>query len=193
MKTSIPCRMLEHTGRTRYSLRRYNGDGKCTLPRGYHDAQSEPVGETADDLSKDYFGSNPPAIEATDARWPKACACGYAFTDSDKSQVFAHPLFKFVDTGEVVTLDAAPAGAMWDASWWPDKGADGKAWSVRLPDGSDWMTEGGAANCSCRKSATTADHRCWSRTGVAPRLTVSPSIATPRWHGWLKDGVLIQA
>lgn len=183
----ISCRLLEHTGRTRYTLRRYS-EAKCALRPGYHNGESGVVGETEDDPAKDYFGSNPPFFTTTDERWPRRCACGYAFMDEDKSHVFANPLFKFTDTGDVVTLAAAPAGAMWDASWWPEKGADGKAWSVRLPDGSDWMTEGKAGNCACPSDP---NHRCWSRSGVAPALTVMPSIATPRWHGWLRDGRLV--
>ncbi len=190
MSAPIPLRLIEATGRTRYTLRRYS-EAKCKLRHGYHNAESGVIGETQDDPTKDYFGSNPPAmIPTTDDRWPRRCACGYAFEDADKSQVFAHPLFKFVDTGEVVTLEDAPAGAIWDASWWPDKGADGKAWSVRLPDGTDWMTENTATNCRCPK---TPGHRCWSRSGTAPLLTVNPSIQTPRWHGWLRDGRLVEA
>lgn len=189
---NTPCFLIEHTGRTRYVLRRYAGDAKCPLPAGYHNAHSAPIGETEDDPTKDYHGSNPPEVAPEDPRWPAACACGYAFKPEDTRQVFAHPLYRRAGTEEIITLQDAPAGAIWDASWWPDKGADGKAWSVRLPDGSDWMSEGGAANCHCRKTATVAEHRCWTRTGVAPRLTVSPSIATPRWHGYLRDGVLVQ-
>lgn len=192
MKTDpIACFLLEDLRRARYTLRRYAGS-KCPAGKlGYHNAHSDVIAETDEKPGNEYTGSNPPEVAVDDPRWPAACACGYAFTFEDSRQVFAHGLYRRADTGEVLTWEDAPAGAIREASWWPDKGADGKGWCVRLPDGSDWMTEGGAANCSCRKTATVADHRCWTRTGVAPRLTVTPSIATPRWHGFLRDGRLL--
>lgn len=189
----IACFMLEDMRTARYVLRRYAGDSKCALPLGYHNAESDSVAERPEVTDKPYTGTNPPEIALDDPRWPTACACGYAFTPEDARQVFAHGLYSRVDTGKVMTWDEAPAGAIRDASWWPDKGADGHAWGIKLPDGNEWMTESSASNCVCRTKDQPPEHRCWSRSGVAPILTVSPSLGMPRWHGWLRDGKLVQA
>jgi hypothetical protein len=184
----IKCFMLEDLRTARYSLRRYAEDSTCTQPRGYHDAVSAQICDRPDDRAKPYTGTNPPEVAADDPRWPANCACGYAFTADDKRQVWADGLYR-MPGGEVVTDGEAPAGAIRDAFWWPDKGADGHAWLVKLPDGSEFMTEGKAGNCNCPSDPA---HRCWTRTGTVPALTVSPSIATPRWHGYLRNGQLEQ-
>lgn len=189
----IACFMLEDLRRARYVLRRYAADQKCPLPWGYHDAKSDVIAETPEDPEKPYTGTNPPAVANDNPLWPKACACGYTFLEADARQVFAYGVYRRVDNGEVMTWEDAPAGAIRDASWWPDKGQDGHAWAVKLPDGSEWMTESGASNCVCRTTPQPPEHRCWSRSGVAPILTVSPSLGMPRWHGWLRDGKLVQA
>ncbi|MES2155450.1 MAG: hypothetical protein V4510_09980 [bacterium] len=185
--TSV-CFLLEDMRRARYSLRRYS-EARCVLSPGYHNARSVVIEERPEDPAKDYTGSNPPEVARADPRWPKRCACGYAFEAADQWQVWADGLYRH-DTGAVFTWDEAPAGAVRDASWWPDKGADGHAWAVKLPDGSDWMTEGKANNCACPSDPA---HRCWKRSGAPPNLTVSPSIATSRWHGWLREWRLVAA
>lgn len=39
---------------------------------------------------------------------------------------------------------------------------------------------------------TTADGKPWDVTGEPPRITVSPSInVIGIWHGWIKDGVIV--
>lgn len=185
--------MLEDLRIARYSLRRYAGDGKCPGAAGYHDARSGLIEERPErevpegDSFHGCTGTNPPEVPHDDARWPLRCSCGYEFKPEDTWQVWADGLYRRADTGEIITWKDAPAGAVRDATWWPQKGADGHAWVIMLPDGSDWMTEGKAGNCKCPEDRA---HRCWQRTGTAPILTISPSIATPKWHGWLKDGVL---
>lgn len=188
--TPIQCFLVEDLRRARYTLRRYAGDGKCPGRLSYHDAHSTVIAETSEEPGQPYTGTNPPEVANDDPRWPAACACGYQFTEADKRQICAHGLYRRIDTGGVLTWDTAPAGAIREASWWPDTGADGKGWCVRLPDGSDWLTEGKANNCGCPDEPA---HRCWTRSGTSPRLTVSPSIATSRWHGYLKDGCLVPA
>lgn len=189
-RENATCFLLEDLGTARYRLRRYAGESKCaTEPHGYHQAFSGVVAERPDDRSQPYHGSNPPEVAADDPMWPARCACGYAFADSDTRQVWADGLYRR-DDGAVMTWDEAPAGAVCDAFWWPDKGADGHAWSIKLPSGDDFMTESTATNCGCRTRPSDAAHRCWTRTGVAPKLTVSPSISVPKWHGFLRNGVL---
>lgn len=197
--SAIRCFLLEDLKRSRYCLRRYRGSDtgdKCPLSHGYHNAFSGLVEERPDaDLKPDdplygCHGTNPPQVDHADPRWPARCACGYAFVEADTWQVWADALYRRIDTGDILTWRDAPAGAMREATWWPDKGIDGKAWVVKLPDGADFMTEGKANNCNCSLDPR---HRCWTRSGTAPRLTVTPSIQTSGWHGYLTDGALIIA
>jgi hypothetical protein len=188
MSAGVACFLLEDLRAARYSLRRYAGDGKCSGASGYHDARSEAIEERPEHPGETHTGTNPPEVARADPRWPARCACGYAFVESDSWQVWADVLYRRVDTGAIVTWDAAPAGAVRDARWW-DEGA----WMVRLPDGSDFMTHNRASNCACKGKPYDPAHRCWTTTGTPPALTVNPSIDTGRWHGWLRAGVLVQA
>lgn len=190
MKTSVKCFLLEHLKTSRYSLRRYSASDEVTeCPGyGYHNAKSAPIAETSDGDSE-YYCTNPPERPAEDdPRWPTKCDhCEYRFEKTDHWQVFGSALYKRSDTGEITTLSDAPAGAMWDATWWPSEAPDGHCWTVRLPDGADWMIDGKANNCKCPPDP---NHRCWSRSGVAPALTANPSIKTSGYHGFLRKGVL---
>lgn len=184
----VECFFLEPTMRARVSLRRYScsGDMKECGGVGYHNAHT-PIGEREVRISDKYPGcidlvdrSEPPR---DDPRWPKRCeVCGYEFASSDAWQLFSEVICVRRETGAEMTLREAPPGAMWDATWWPDKGADGHAYCVRLPPGrphDDWMIDGPSNNGGG-----------WTRTGVAPRLTARPSILTKDYHGFLTDGVL---
>jgi len=88
-------------------------------------------------------------------------------------------------------LPCAPVGAMWDADWLHglhesnglqcDRNEDGKVLILRCPGG-DWCIDG-ASNTG----------GSWSRCGVAPKLTVTPSILQRgKYHGWLRDGFLAE-
>lgn len=69
---------------------------------------------------------------------------------------------------------------------WRDDFGDVRGWAVLLPNGTVWHTW---------QPAT--DGICWDVTGEAPALTVSPSILdrspSGTWHGWIRDGVLLDA
>jgi hypothetical protein len=137
-----------------------------------------------------------------DPRWPSTCEkCGYIFQEVDERQLFCRHLWQ-KDTGEIYTLEDAPPGAMWDATWFHDvprwQGPDGKALVVKCPpDGWDWHIDGRASNCT-RKDDNV--HKCWVRHGVPPDITVDKigdtcaagagSIQTPKWHGFLREGWL---
>jgi hypothetical protein len=83
-------------------------------------------------------------------------------------------------------IPPAPVGAMWDSPRWHDceafhKGDDGMVLTVRTPGG-DWTID-----------APSSKGGYWSRSGVAPRITASPSIliqTDKTYHGWLRDGWL---
>lgn len=177
----VNCFMLGETGRARRSLRRYcpsTEEKPCPSPRGlrYHNAllalDEVPAADYYDTAQK---------WPMDDPRWPRACVCGYSFTEDDEWQVFYETLYKRSDNDHVTTLGDAPVGAMWFADWMskPFHGTDGHCLVVKLPDGYEWMVDGPAK-----------DGGRWIRTGVPPLVSASPSIVTPNWHGFLTNGIL---
>lgn len=109
-------------------------------------------------------------------------------------------LWRRADTGEEMTLDEAPAGAMWFAYWMDGSGlwcnpGDGRSLIVKTPGG-EWYVDGPCSNCTRRDEP----HQCWVRHGVAPDVTVDKngntcsagagSISKPNYHGFLRGGYL---
>jgi hypothetical protein len=207
MKT-IKCFLIEETGFSVAHLRRY-GTGPCpAMPgeQGYHNVHGHELGEF-----KEIKGTNRvitgyeglPEIPHSDPRWPKKCGCGYTFQEEDKWQVFTESLYRRADTGELTTTRAAAPGAIWRAWWYKDTpgwcGADGKCYVCRMPGGHEWMIDGHASNCTRREDKV---HKCWCRHGEAPNFTVDKngntcsagagSIVVPGWHGYLRDGCLVE-
>lgn len=183
MTMDITCFMLKPTNRALLYLRKFQGCavGSCLEGSSYHDArvcigEMQPAEEAVIRAAT--------AEEREDKRWPTVCSkCHRPFGDSATHQRFVQRLYSR-DDGSVMVLDEAPPGAMWDADWYGDHrvGPDGLHLVVRLPDGNEWFIDGPATNGPG-----------WTRTGVAPKLTVTPSIATPTYHGWLRDGKLVSA
>ena len=78
-------------------------------------------------------------------------------------------------------------------------GPDGKYLIVKLPNGSIWTVDGRASNCTMSEDTK---HKCWVRHGVPPNITVDKngltcaagagSILAGGWHGFLRNGELIQ-
>jgi hypothetical protein len=180
-------------------LRRYAGEATCTgSGYGYHDAAVE-IGQapgipTDGTIFRNVYPGSP---AHDDPRWPTKCACGYEFQPPDPWQPAQIALWRRADTGALVTLlfrgpQAAPPGAMWNADWMTRfedyRNPDGRCLTVRLPDGVDWAIDGPA-----RSKGEPPKPHAWTRTGEPPRITASPSILTPGYHGWLKDGVLHDA
>jgi hypothetical protein len=124
--------------------------------------------------------------------WPTHCPqCGIEFDTSKSwtdggatlSRMGGH-VYRRPDTGEEHTRQHEfGAGAMFDATEWSTHhGPDGKAWGVVLPPGGVgdlWLIDGVASGGGR-----------WTRSGEPPKLTVSPSILTPKYHGFLEGGVL---
>lgn len=130
--------------------------------------------------------------DADGGLWPTACGrCGTAIGPDDVTirQVNQALEYRRVDTGEMLYplfrgSDEAYAGAMSEAWWWftDDVGPDGMRLRVILPDGMPWDVD---------REATNGGR--WTRTGDPkdpPSLSVSPSIKTPGYHGYLTSGVL---
>jgi hypothetical protein len=153
-----------------------------------------------------------PTGEWGDAPWPERCgACDaphdYDADDGSWRSLRTHNWYRRADTGEALRLQDAPPGAIWNAEWMMRSGtttADGRYLVCRLPDGHDWAIDSRASNCGRPEDA---DHDCWCRHGDPPDLTVDKnpepgrstctagagSIATPGWHGFLRNGHLVPA
>jgi len=187
----IQCFLLEPTDDQVVYLRRYAGSsephGLCaSTDAGYHNAMVEIERGPRDDDSAS--GDNHPH---DDPRWPAACSCGYVFKDTDHWQRFLQRLYRRSDTGGLETLHRPPAGAMWYADWmdWMSaKGPDGRCLYVQTPGG-PWSPD-----------MPSTDGSPWKRTGTPPNVTASPSIGIKhrdgrsgwRYHGWLRDGKLVE-
>jgi hypothetical protein len=67
-------------------------------------------------------------------------------------------------------------GKDFNEKWW------GKEFpvSIRCPNGWDWHMTGKATN----------SEDGWTITGETGKWTARASIGTPKWHGWLTDGIL---
>jgi hypothetical protein len=140
---------------------------------------------------------------ADDPRWPTHCACGYPFTNEDTRQVFCEEIYRRADTGEEYTLRDAPAGAMWYAPWVAHffrPQLPGGPLVVKLPDGTDWQVDSMANNCTMKDDWKQERHHCWVIEGTPPLVSVGKSgstcgagagsIATSRYHGFLRNGML---
>jgi hypothetical protein len=211
--TGIRCFLLEPTDRAAVSLRRYSKgtDHKVCPVTGFHTAMT-PIGEGPAGWDVEDKVWRGPGLDAekflmpTDPRWPEACACGYRFCDCgqadcliDAYQVFWNVIYRRVDTDEKTMLRDAPVGAMWFADWFSRAGPDGRTLAVRLPGDHDWLPDYRASNCTMPEDH---EHRCWVRHGTPPDVTVDKdgntceagagSIGVPGWHGFLRDGYLME-
>ena len=193
----VQCFFLEKTNLFRQSLRRYttghgSGFGRCEWG---HDAsqiivpQIEMADTAADEIPHD------------DPRYPKKCEfCEYEFRDSGAWQLFTERLYKRSGTGELIPLRSAPAGALYYADWLEGEaggwaGPDGHVLYAVCPGG-HWNIDGRASNCTMPKDD---NHRCWTRTGTVPNITVGKqfgptcgagagSIRAGNYHGFLRNG-----
>lgn len=183
----IRCFWVAVTDRQARSLRRYvsRSDANCPASHGYHNA-SVPIDQVVmgDDVAIEQGAGD----FASDPRWPTHCECGYEFQETDPRQVFHERIYRCEADGREWQLRELPPGAMYDATWYRDEskkaGPDGINLCVCLPPngGLDyWFVDGAASNGPG-----------WTRTGTVPNVTANPSILTPRYHGWLRDGVLVE-
>ncbi|HEY6330714.1 MAG TPA: hypothetical protein VI756_15365, partial [Blastocatellia bacterium] len=144
-----------------------------------------------------------------DPRWPTVYPCGRLVTSNDVRQLFSERLYRRSDTGDLIEgLNNAPPGAMWDA-WWHRRedlpgalvGADGISLTVMCPDGHEWFVDAQCSNCTMPDDFYQLHHHCWVRHGTVPNITVDKagatcragagSIATGHWHGFLRNGELV--
>jgi hypothetical protein len=200
--SSVKCFMLDEIDLARYWLRRYS-TGPCVVNNlQYHNAMF-----LLEDRKPDYIMSGihrylePGKHPESDPRWPTNCLCGYEFKPGDAKQLFLRQLYKHHETGEILTWEDAPTGAMRYCPWLEGSsqwvGPDGKSLVVKLPDGTDWHIDGRCSNCTKK---TDRIHKCWCRHGTPPNITVDKngdtcaagggSILSGDYHGFLQNGYL---
>lgn len=186
--TAIECFFLRPAAFAQETLRRFTyskDDTKCPI-NGYHNC-SVAIGVVPFGLSE-LNGDSGRGIEHDDPRWPTACACGYQFKPEDEWQHRLTRLFWRSDHLALrTTLDEAPPGSIYYADWYDWKGPDGHCLVVVTPAG-PWIVDGPSMNNDGSRGNP------WTRTGEVPKVTASPSIHIPgKYHGWLRDGTLIDA
>lgn len=205
---SVKCFMVTETDRFRASLRRFVYSSKstpCPGPWKMHNADGPEIGIFVGIKNADGYWSLDRMEEANrppkdDPRWPKKCdSCDYLFTDEDEWQLFSDHIY-LDDAGKEHSLREPTPGMMWDAFWTSecDKGPDGKSLVVICPNGSEWMIDGFASNCTQKddRGPYGIAHRCWTRTGVPPLISVGKqygktcaagggSIQAGDYHGFL--------
>jgi len=201
----VKCFLLEPVAKIKIDLRRYIGNSECPA-NGYHDNSTFlgefdfPIPERGQYESwTDFEESLRPPKD--DTRWPVVCSCGFEFKDAGCWQMFTERLMKRSDTGELTTLRDAPGGAIWRAWWYPKywDNQEDDCLMVKLPNGHDWCVDSRASNCTMPDDRM---HRCWVRTGTPPNINVDKngftcaagagSIVSGNWHGFLRNGELIQ-
>lgn len=199
----LPLRFVREVG-VRLALRRY-WDGSCPA-YGYHNASVHLSDVLIDgceqggqlDESSSYLRGPVPAHD--DPRWPVTCSgCPAPVPDTAHRQLWHQRLYDTPD-GELHPGDAYLTSAYHDhdnrcPTW---SNCTGTHFVVVTPDGSPWDVDSRAGNCT---QSSDRLHRCWVRHGDPPRVTVNKaghtctagagSIQTPRWHGFLRDGVLV--
>ena len=198
--SEIRCFLLERTDLARRSLRRYTPSEKgnpCPIS-GYHNASVSLGGEIP--YVSQWNGKGDDSWPHDDPRWPTHCACGYEFQPDDQWQHNLDRLFRRPEDGQLFRHQDAPIGAMARGVCsgptsaqalargvrGSDDGANLDHLSVKLPDGYWW----------CIDEPASRDYQeggsGWERSGEPPNVTASPSILTGCYHGWLRNGVLVE-
>lgn len=127
--------------------------------------------------------------DAPTGGWPTRCAeCGVAMDYEADGLTYSRSgwsMWRNEEGTEHRHQHEFGPGAMYVATWLGEGdyvGPDGRSLGVVLPPGGvgdHWLIDGPAGN---------GGH--WVRTGEAPVLTVTPSILSPNYHGFLRGGVL---
>lgn len=189
----IECFMVHPKGSGYVVLRRYSYK-ECPGGKHYHDATCRTT-ETAlvTRSSEGTVDIIPAIVYDGHEKWPRKCAeCGYEFDQHppradgssdlsgyDQWQLTIDELW--VDgVGRQWLFEKLPPGAMFDAFWTPWRGPDGVSLAVVLPGGLVWHVDGPTADGS----------HPWSRSGVMPVITATPSVQVEQWQGYLTSGHL---
>jgi hypothetical protein len=201
---SVRCFLLEPTSRIRVYMRVLNlykyaedpcpkavADRACPCheARVFVDERDWPIIEGHVDDS----GIQIAKLLEGDSRWPVVCeACGKAFAEivGIYSDILTYRVWRAEDGREFSDDRGNPPPGAMRRLWWMEGlegygGPDGKVYSVITPDGHDWIMDGPASNGEAFKPG-------WMRTGTPPLITATPSIQTGKWHGYLRNGELVE-
>ncbi len=197
----IACFFLEPAQKFQRSLQRFAWDKHCSGRYSFHNAAvvidrvAAVMVPMTNGCYPGEFPSSDLPLGRQDPRWPVKCdSCDYRFVPEDQWQQDQTLIYRRVDTGEEMTINAAPAGAMWyqDSEHFPS-GPDGHRLMVRTPGG-DWDVDSRASNCTLPDDT---EHRCWVRHGDPRQPTTvtvdkngrtcragAGSIIAGSYHGW---------
>lgn len=207
--SEVQCIFLEETELQRHVARAYEGygeEGQCTTSGiVFHNVEKiidivPCVRVVTGENPWDWRYSEPPVYTGPDLLEAMThCSCGHEFKKPSKIyQGFL--LFKRSDNGELCTIHESPEGSMWYADWYIRPGIwtgpDSRILIAKCPGGHDWNIDSRASNCALPQDN---EHRCWTREGTPPNITVSKSgktcaagggsIQTSNYHGHLHGGV----
>lgn len=181
---------LETIAKVQLSYRRYTTGTDCPGPYKYHNAlvpfRTEPL-QHPKAIVGTYLDLMPDMVSGC---WPVRCDhCPYMFQPKDHFQLFAERMYHHPKMGQTilrVDRGVMPVGWIYDAYWLReikgyDRGPDGLCLVCMTPGG-EWCIDGPSTNGPG-----------WTRTGPPDKLTVTPSIVAGPYHGWLRDGTLIDA
>lgn len=174
----IKCFLITETNRCHQWLRRYHQDDP------WHEARVQ-IEDGTVTVSPDETYSCDYVLDKTDPRFPTHCTahpgCDYTFADTDRWMLHYERIY-VDDTGNKYTLRDLPPGAMYYADWYPWwRGPDGHCLAVQTPGGV-WTID-----------QPSSDGNPWQRTGTPPNITAHPSVhIIGKYHGWLRDGYLIE-
>lgn len=179
------CFMVERLNKYQQELRRFvfsSPEKPCSGPYKYH-TTSVVIGiAPSPEADAELEGNCFEFTTRDDPRWPTTCSCGYVYQPEDEWQQNSHRLYRSPLDGTEFITSQAPIGAMWNADWmssWMNK-QDGMCLTLQTPAG-PWPIDGPSSNGPG-----------WERTGIPPKVTANPSIHFPgQFHGWLRDGILV--
>jgi len=194
------CFWLESTGRVKHSLLVIDLKSDCAGRPGKPCRAMKHAAEYATKVDEngipEWVGSHMP--DDNDPSWPGSCdVCNRTFC-GEVMRSTCQELIYIDEVGNETTLREAQFGAMWNEPGRGVTGPDGICLMVKTPGG-DWCVDGPSWENGVKKH-----EHAWKRTGKIPVVTATPSIhilstgydgaeRSTIYHGWLREGVLIDA
>jgi hypothetical protein len=196
----MKARFIEPTGERRDTLSRWWGESKSCCGKSQHFA-TRPYRTVPNDHPKLDWDEVP--VE----EWPTKCRdCGAEWEPGTKFSRSSGPKTVYntdsgsPEPGDLYFVDVKHGD---DHCVWHAEGTcDGEHLMARVPTGEHWDIDGRASNCTLKDDKV---HRCWVRTGdprkgepvtagkMGPGVKTcsagAGSIATAKYHGFLRDGV----
>jgi hypothetical protein len=199
---SIRTFLIEPSEFVQYTVVRMGRDGQCSMGApGFSCAAHGTVFEG--NVNDERLAELRATAYDTAALWPEACdRCGRKFTPGDDIRSTGErTVYTNAERTWFGPLNAAPAGAMWWATWMDDflHHQLDHVLVVNTPGG-DWTPDDRASNCTMPEDR---EHFCWVLHGPLESVTTDKngntcgagagSIAQPGYHGFLRNGFLERA